>query len=122
MKRKSVIISAMLALMIMVGCSTCTFAATQTLANNNQAVQTVSVQNVSKTAAKDECAKFKEIAVKHAGLKMNEVKFIKAHKDLDDGVMKYDIEFIHGEQKFDYEILASDGRIIECSVESVYDD
>ena len=53
---------------------------------------------------------------------MNEVKFIKAHKDLDDGVLKYDIEFIHGEQKFDYEILASDGRIIECSVESVYDD
>ncbi len=81
MKRKSVIISAMLALMIMVGCSTCTFAATQTVANNNQAVQTVSVQNVSKAAAKDECAKFKEIAVKHAGLKMNEVKFIKAHKD-----------------------------------------
>ena len=121
MKKKSLIITVMLALMIMVGCSTCTFAATQN-AVNNQAAQTVTVQNVTKANAKDDCAKAKEIALKDAGLKMNEVKFIKAHKDLDDGVLKYEIEFIHGEQKFDYDILASDGRILECSVESVYDD
>ena len=41
MKKKSLIITVMLALMIMTGCSTCTIEATQTAENNN-AAQTVS--------------------------------------------------------------------------------
>ena len=55
----------------------------------------------------------KEIALKHAGLKNNEVSFVEAEKDIDNGVEKYNIEFYHGNKEYDYEINSANGEIIK---------
>lgn len=55
----------------------------------------------------------KEIALNHADLTGDEVSFIKSETDIDNGVEKYDIEFYHENKEYDYEINASDGKIIK---------
>ena len=120
MKRMSIVITVILSLMIMVGCATSAFAATQSVANNH-AAQTVTVQQNVKHGEITE-AQAKKIVLKHAGLKSKEVKFIKCYQDLDDGILKYEIEFIHGEQKFEYDVRVNDGMILDFSIDSVYDD
>ncbi|MDE5577958.1 MAG: PepSY domain-containing protein, partial [Oscillospiraceae bacterium] len=61
----------------------------------------------------------KEIALKHAGIKSSDAVFTKAKSDNDDGVLKYDIEFTANNTEYEYEISASDGSILESSVEAV---
>ena len=56
--------------------------------------------------------KAKEIALNHAGLAANQVSFIKAEKDMDDGIVKYDIEFYYNNREYNYEINANNGNII----------
>ncbi|MGL5311631.1 MAG: PepSY domain-containing protein, partial [Peptostreptococcaceae bacterium] len=55
----------------------------------------------------------KEIALQHANLTMEDVKFLKEEESLDDGVEKYDIEFFNDNKEYDYEIDALTGEIIE---------
>ena len=54
----------------------------------------------------------KEIALKHSNLTSDEVSFIKAEKDMDNGIEKYDIEFYYNNTEYDYEINAANGEII----------
>lgn len=54
----------------------------------------------------------KQIALNHANLTSDQVSFIKAEIDLDDGIKKYDIEFYHQNKEYDYEINANNGQII----------
>lgn len=54
----------------------------------------------------------KEIALKHANLTSDQVSFVKAEIDFDNGIQKYDVEFYHGNKEYDYEINATDGKII----------
>ncbi|MDE5991764.1 MAG: PepSY domain-containing protein [Oscillospiraceae bacterium] len=61
----------------------------------------------------------KKIALKHAGIKSSDAVFTKAKSDNDDGVLKYDIEFTANNTEYEYEISASDGSILESSVEAV---
>ena len=62
----------------------------------------------------------KKIALKHAGVKESEVTRLKAEKDRDDGVVKYDVEFEKGRMEYDYEIHAETGKVLKA--EKDYDD
>ena len=67
-------------------------------------------------------AKAKEAALKHAGLSAAAATFSKAKMDKDDGKVKYEIEFYDSENEYEYEIDARTGKILDSSVESVFDD
>lgn len=54
----------------------------------------------------------KEIAIKHANLTSDKVKFGKVELDNDNGVVKYDVEFFHNNVEYDYEVDANTGEII----------
>lgn len=60
----------------------------------------------------------KEIALKHAGL--SKATWVKAEKDRDNGVVKYEIEFRDGRMEYEYEIHAETGKILKAEKE--YDD
>ncbi|MGL5347846.1 MAG: PepSY domain-containing protein, partial [Peptostreptococcaceae bacterium] len=55
----------------------------------------------------------KEIALKHANLKSDQVKFIKETNEVDDAISKYDIEFTNENMKYNYEIDANTGDVLE---------
>ena len=65
--------------------------------------------------------KAKEIALSHAGLSSDQVTFVQANKDFDDGIQKYDIEFYCNGKEYDYEINASNGQIIKYDYDAEYD-
>ena len=66
----------------------------------------------STTTTTIDAAKAKEIALNDAGLKSNQVTFIKANLDYDDGRKIYEVEFYKGNTEYDYEIDAQTGKII----------
>lgn len=59
----------------------------------------------------------KNIALKYSNLEGNQVSFIKAEYELDDGIGKYDIEFYYNNKEYDYEIDASNGDIIKYEID-----
>ncbi len=59
----------------------------------------------------------KEIALKHAGLAADKVKFKKAELNTDDGAREYDIEFCDGNLEYEYEINAETGAVISADKE-----
>lgn len=60
----------------------------------------------------------KAAAIKHAGVSASEAEFTKAKLDYDDGVAEYDIEFTANSMKYEYEIKAADGSVLEFSAET----
>ena len=66
--------------------------------------------------------KAKSIALKDAGVAASSATFTKAKLDKDDGKLEYEIEFVANGKKYEYEILASNGRILKSEVESVDSD
>ena len=62
----------------------------------------------------------KKIALKHAGLKEGQVTRLRAEKDRDDGIVKYDVEFQKDRMEYEYEIHAETGKILKAEKE--YDD
>ena len=56
--------------------------------------------------------KAKKIALDHAGLKEADVKHLFVELDYDDGVLRYEIDFRHGQYEYDYEIDAKTGTIL----------
>lgn len=65
--------------------------------------------------------KAKSLAAADAGFSTSKVEFIRAQQDYDDGMYVYDIEFINGETKYEYEIRATDGMIIDRDRDWIYD-
>ncbi len=61
-------------------------------------------------------ASAKEIALRDVKLSASDVKFTKAETDNDNNIVVYDIEFTASNKKYDYEINAVDGSIIEKDV------
>lgn len=61
----------------------------------------------------------KSIALKHAGVSESAAVFIKAKLEHDDGASEYDIEFTANSTRYEYEIRASDGKILEFSAEPI---
>ena len=64
----------------------------------------------------------KSIALKDAGVAAGSATFTKAKLDKDDGKLEYEIEFVANGKKYEYDILASNGRILKSEVESVDSD
>lgn len=58
-------------------------------------------------------------AVDDAGVVLGEVVLKKAHYDSDDTIPNFDIEFIADGNKYEYEINASDGSIIDKEIEKI---
>lgn len=57
-------------------------------------------------------------ALQHAGLKDQEVVFIKTNLDREDGFLVYDVEFLmDGNMKYEYEIDAYSGQVIKMASE-----
>ena len=67
--------------------------------------QTTTTKKITKVKAKS-------IALKHAGVSASKATFVKAKLDYEDGRRVYEIEFYSGNTEYDYEILASNGKII----------
>lgn len=65
--------------------------------------------------------KAKSIAAADAGFSTSKVEFIRAQQDYDDGMYVYDIEFFNGETKYEYEIRATNGMIIDRDRDWIYD-
>ncbi len=61
--------------------------------------------------------KAKEIALANAGVKQADAVFKKAYYDFDDLVAHFDIKFVAGGYEYEYEIKASDGKILEKDIE-----
>ena len=56
----------------------------------------------------------KAIALKDAGLTEGQVSKLKVHRDRDDGIVKYEVEFEKGNVEYDYEINAATGNILKA--------
>lgn len=58
----------------------------------------------------------KQIALNHAGVTADEVTFVEAKRDYDDGRLLYEIEFVvpsgNAYKEYGYEIAAADGNIL----------
>ena len=53
------------------------------------------------------------IALEHAGLTEEQVSYLNAHLDRDDGRWVYEIEFREGRTEYEYAVNASDGKIVD---------
>lgn len=61
--------------------------------------------------------KAEQIALEHAQLTKEQVRYVENKLDSDDGKWKYEIEFKYGSNEYDYEINAYTGEIIDFSVD-----
>ncbi len=59
----------------------------------------------------------KEIALNHAGITSDDVRFSKAKLENDDRTPEYEIEFYYGAVEYDYSIDAENGEVLEFSSE-----
>lgn len=64
----------------------------------------------------------KQAAVAHAGFNAANVTFVKQKYDFDDGIAKWEIDFVVNNMKYEYEVNAANGAIVKFQVESIYDD
>lgn len=62
-------------------------------------------------------AEAKTIALNHAGVSEADVTGLRVHTERDDGRMEYQVEFRIGNVEYEYEILATDGRILDYDKE-----
>lgn len=112
----------MSALALVCGVSVACSSNTSANVNTNSANTNISQENTSSqnninnnnTNAKITSDKAKEIALNHANLSKNQVSYINAHSDYDDGIQVYDVEY-------SYEINAQNGNIVSYEMDSIYD-
>ena len=76
--------------------------------NSESSTQNNNVNNIGDISLD----KAKEIALSHAGLSSDQVTFVQANKDFDDGIQKYDIEFYYNNREYSYEIDANTENIL----------
>ncbi len=62
----------------------------------------------------------KHIALDHAGLAEDSVKFMNAYLEYDDGIEQYEVEFYKGTTEYSYAIDAVSGNVIGYSTESIF--
>lgn len=111
MKNKSLIIAVCSAIVILLaGCGEQS-AGTPAGAESSSAEISAPAEDIGLEAAK-------AAAIKHAGVSASEAEFTKVKLDYDDGVAEYDIEFTANSMKYEYEIKASDGSVLEFSAET----
>ena len=89
--------------------------------NNPQDNNTNNAQNnIVNNTGNISLDKAKEVALSHAGLSADQVTFVQANMDFDDGIQKYDIKFYCNGQEYDYEINSSNGQIIQFDYDMEY--
>ena len=64
----------------------------------------------------------KSIAATSAGFNAASVTFVKTKYDFDDGIAKWEIEFVVNTNKYEYDISAVNGTILKSKIESIYND
>ena len=64
----------------------------------------------------------KQIATQHAGFNTSNVTFTKQKYDFDDGMAKWEIEFVVNTNKYEIEVSATNGTILKYKIESIYND
>ena len=126
MKRKLLTMSALaLVCGVSVACSSNTSANVNTnSANTNISQENTSSQNNinnNNTNAKITSDKAKEIALNHANVSQNQVSYINAHSDYDDGIQVYDVSLYVNDVEYSYEINAQNGNIVSYEMDSIYD-
>ena len=95
---------------------------TQPVQNAQQPVAQQPVQGtpaLGNTTANITLDQAKQIAVTNAGLDINSVTFVKQMQDYDDGYMKWDVDFVAGDTKYDYDVSAYDGTILKSEREII---
>ncbi|BDU83835.1 PepSY domain-containing protein [Clostridium perfringens] len=80
--------------------------------NVNNQVSSVNTKVNTSNQSKITIEQAKEIALKHANLSGDQVTFIKAGQELDDGIEKYEIDFYFDNKEYDYDINANTGEVI----------
>lgn len=65
--------------------------------------------------------KAKSVALSNAGKNASDVSFTKAKLEKDDGVWKYEIEFVSGSMEYEYDIDAVSGKVLSHDSDSIYD-
>lgn len=94
---------------------------TQNGTAQNSTTQNSTVQNGADGATMISEEEAKQIALAHAGLKADQVTFIKSGKDREDGHIRYDVEFYTTDKKeYDYEIDPYTGEILEYDYDAEY--
>lgn len=79
---------------------------------NNQQIQTDESHVISADDAKD-------YALNHAGLTENQATFVRSERDLDDGTLKYDVEFYTNDGlEYEYEIDSSTGKVLSFDIDA----
>lgn len=87
--------------------------------NSQQPQQPQQSTATQQTNTPVDLAKAKSIALQHAGLAENTVTFTETKLETDDGRQKFDIDFVSGGKKYEYDIDANNGNILESSVKDV---
>ncbi len=59
----------------------------------------------------------KEIALREAGVSETDISYITVKQDWDGGTARYEVEFVAQGTEYDYELDATDGRVISASSE-----
>lgn len=94
----------------------------KSVSNNGNAInanQNAANANQNANAQGIDVEKAKSIAVQNAGLDINNVTFTKQKYDIDDGSAQWEIEFVANNNKYEYEINASDGSVLKSEVEAM---
>ena len=91
----------------------------QTNTNSNTNIPNNNLNNSSTQIISD--AKAKEIALNHANVSQNQVSYINAHLDYDDGIQVYDVSLYVNDVEYSYEINAQNGNIVSYEMDSIYD-
>ena len=89
-----------------------------TEAPTEPSVEAVATEPAATEAPKTTKAKLtkeeaRDIALKHAGFKKSQVKWLEVEYDFDDGIPEYSVEFYADGWEYDYEIHAETGKILE---------
>ena len=63
-----------------------------------------------------------DLALKDAGVDLSTVEVLKNNLDNDDGIVIYEVEFSKGDKKYEYDIDANSGAILDKDTESKTDD
>jgi len=62
--------------------------------------------------------KIKQSVLQHAGLSDGQVTGFKTELEYEDSILKYEIEFVSGDQEYDYEVDALTGQILKSETET----
>ena len=91
----------------------------QTNTNSNTNIPNNNLNNSNTQIISD--AKAKEIALNHANVSQNQVSYINAYLDYDDGIQVYDVSLYVNDVEYSYEINAQNGNIVSYEMDSIYD-